>query len=412
MKKLKRLEKTYYYKVMRALVCVCACAMYILGLHGCNNELESVPVELELRMAISASGISNSQGAPSVLRNEESDTMQLRAFGDPGTTETFDFPKYAYIFMVWSEDGTAEKTHIETFPRMDLDDDLWERDENTLEYSVPGDPVYVYTQKVFKLLDAKVRKWGRLYVAVSKEDIAPYVKGSDPKKTTPTSETDVQNLVFDNNTRAIQGSLQDIDSTPYNYNVGGKYYGEIANFAYNEGAGTGSNVAYANLLLYHVAAKVDVMWNVAEGKRSEMKLSYIAAEHLYDGPCLLFRPMENEPGVEKYTSGYTKELATNDIGTQWNGRAYFYTIPYKNNAATKVFPLQLCMLKNGDSPKIPAEDPDDDPTDRLNADYYHLIQNTSMPSDAVFMPWIRCQMKINKELEYSATPDVFPKLAP
>ena len=91
---LKRHNTYCYNKVSRALVCVCACAIYILGLSGCNNELESVPVELELRMAISASGISNSQRAPSVLRNEESDTMQLRAFGDPGTTETFDFPKY------------------------------------------------------------------------------------------------------------------------------------------------------------------------------------------------------------------------------------------------------------------------------------------------------------------------------
>ena len=358
---------------------------------SCENEMKNQqPFELEVRLVFSAP-ISQSTNAPI-----------MRAFGDPGITETFDFPQYAYIYLVWSEDGTVEKTHVETFPRIDLDDNLWVRDENTLEYSVPGDPVYVYTQKIFKLLDTKVRTWGRLYVAVSKEDIAPYVKGSDPKKTSPTSETDVQNLVFDNNTTAIQGCLQDIYSTPYNYNIGGKYYGEIVNFAYNESAGTGSNVAYANLLLYHVASKVDVMWNVKTDLRDDMKLTYLEAEHLYNGACLLFKPNQNEVSATKFTGGYSTVLvkATDtqpNIGTQWNGRAYFYTIPYKNNANPAKFPLQLRMLKNND---LYDEE-------RADAEYYHLIKSTDMPSDAVYVPWVRCQMNINKVLDYSATPQEF-----
>ncbi|MBO7546105.1 MAG: hypothetical protein J6T19_05315 [Paludibacteraceae bacterium] len=412
MKKLKRLEKTYYYKVLRALVCVCACAIYTLGLSGCNNELESVPVELELRMAISASGISNSQGAPSVLRNEESDTMQLRAFGDPGETESFELPDHLYAYLVWSEGGDPEVTHVQVI-KTELNPGSWVQEKNSLSYQTEGDPIYVYTQKIFTLLKDKKRVWGKLYVFVSKGEVSLYVKDNPSKAEADFTEADVLNLVFNNNTSTIQDNLKNFYSTPHNYEVNDKYYGTIANFAY-DGTGeseSGSRVAYANLLLYHVAAKVDLMWNVKEDMRSTVKVSYIAAEHLYDGPCYVFKPMENAPDVSgtdgKYTSGYSKEIISNlSVGTQWNGRKYFYTIPYKNSS--NKFPLQVKMLKNEDVPKK-SDDPE---TYRTDAEYYHLIQNTDMSAGAIFLPWIRCQMKINKELEYSATPDVFPKLAP
>ena len=177
---------------------------------------------------------------------------------------------------------------------------------------------------------------------------------------------------------------------------------ENVNFAYNESAGTGSNVAYANLLLYHVASKVDVMWNVKTDLRDDMKLTYLEAEHLYNGACLLFKPNQNEVSATKFTGGYSTVLvkATDtqpNIGTQWNGRAYFYTIPYKNNANPAKFPLQLRMLKNND---LYDEE-------RADAEYYHLIKSTDMPSDAVYVPWVRCQMNINKVLDYSATPQEF-----
>ena len=411
---MKRQNNTYCYnKVSRALVCVCAFALYLFGLTGCNNEMDLAPMELELRLAISANGISNPQYAPSLSRNE-SDTMQLRVFGDPGEAENFEFPDHLYAYLVWSEGGDPEVTHVQVI-KTELNPSFWKQESNSsLTYQTKGDSLYVYTQKIFTLLKDKKRVWGKLYVFVSKGEVNLYVKGNPSKLEKDYVAEDVLNLVFDNSSSTIQANLKNLYSTPYNYEVNDKYYGTIANFAY-DGTGeseSGSRVAFVDLFLYHVAAKVDVMWNVAEGKRSEMKLSYIAAEHLYDGSCLVFRPMENELGVEKYTSGYTRVLATNDIGTQWNGRAYFYTIPYKNNAATKVFPLQLCMLKNGDSPKIPAVPPAVEPTDREVKDYYHLIQNTSMPADAVFMPWIRCQMNINNVLTYSATPVVYPVSPP
>ncbi|MBR4547417.1 MAG: hypothetical protein IKO66_05170 [Paludibacteraceae bacterium] len=361
--------------------------------------MESEPFELELQLAISASALPVQQNAPATPVKEcmapmrESDNP-----GDPGDTETFGFPDHAYLYLVWND---GSDTHIVS-QSLPLAEGNWVPGDNELIYVSKGDPVYLYKQKVIFLLEGQTRNWARLYVAVSKEDIAPYVKGSDPKKTSPTSETDVQNLVFDNNTTTIQSNLQNIYSTPYNYEVDSKYYGTVANFAYDPSSDTGPRVAYANLLLYHVAAKVDVMWNVKTDLQSTMKVSYLEAENLYDGDCLLFRPNENEVTAAKYTSGYSEVLTQGtslapNIGTQWNGREYFYTIPYKNNASPKKFPLQLRMLKNTDY--YDAE--------RANADYYHMVKSTDMPSGAIFVPWVRCQININKVLEYSATPVEF-----
>ena len=338
--------------------------------------------------------------------------MQLRAFGDPGETESFEFPDHLYAYLVWSEGGDPEVTHVQVI-KTELNPGSWVQEKNGLSYQTEGDPIYVYTQRVFTLLQDKKRVWGKLYVFVSKGEVSLYVKDIPSKAEADFTEADVLKLVFDNNTPTIQGNLKNFYSTPYNYEVNDKYYGTITNFAY-DGTGeseSGSRVAYANLLLYHVAAKVDLMWNVKEDLRSTVKVSYIEAEHLYDGPCYVFKPTENAPDVSgtdgRYASGYKKAVVSNlNVGTQWNGRAYFYTIPYKNSSYK--FPLQVRMLKNGDVPKT-SDDPE---TYRTDAEYYHLIQNTDMSAGAIFLPWIRCQMKINKDLGYSETPEVFPKLAP
>lgn len=404
MKKLKRLEKTYYYMVLRALVCVCACAIYILGLSGCNpDEPKNVQtVTFPISFCLPASEVYGA-GAPS-----------LRAFGDPGTTEQFALPQYLYIFIVKyvgsGEEGKATLTNWQVWKVLAKTptEEQWEKKHYTGAYANVGDSIFQYTEEIILLLNGGSFD-GRVYA------VASAVPLTLPALTEEESTlADVLGMQFSftgtaedfKNSNSVVNNLQNIYSTPYNYKYDGEYYGSF--FATQ-------NVPHLDLLLYHVAAKVDLMWNVKENLRGDVKISYIAAEHLYDGPCYVFKPTENAPDVSgtdgRYASGYKKAVVSNlNVGTQWNGRAYFYTIPYKNSS--NEFPLQVEMLKNGDSPEISPVPPADKPTDRDVKDYYHLIQNTSMPADAVFLPWIRCQMKINKELEYSATPDVFPKLAP
>lgn len=354
---------------------------------SCNNEVGTEPFELELQLAISANALPVQQNAPSAPSEESGAPM--RVMGDPGDTETFDFPDHAYLYLVWSNGPTTQVVS----QSVTLSEGNWVRGENELIYVSKGDPVYLYKQKLIFLLEGETRDWARLYVAVSKGDIAPYVKGSSPKETVPTTEEEVRNLVFDNNTSTIQSNLKNIYSTPYNYEVNDEYYGTIASFAYDPSSDTGPRVAYANLLLYHVAAKVDLMWNVAEDKRGDVKLSYIAVDSLYDGPCYLFKPTENTIGNNKvYPSGYTKVLlneATPSPGTQWNGRKYFYAIPYKNNdSPTKHYPLKLTLCKDSDRP--------------AGGSYYSKIVDTDIPE--VWTSWIRGQISINTATYNVTTP--------
>ena len=326
---------------------------------------------------------------------------ERRAFGDPGTTEQFALPTHLYIFIVKEESADNWKVWeiIEETPS----DGDWKKTHYVGGYATYGDSIFEYKSNVNLLLKSDGFN-GRVYVVAS---AVALTFDQTITKGTSTLEN-LLGLTFSFNAGSpneadsvsIRANLQNIYSTPFNYNNDkGDYYGSFYAL---------QNVPHLNLLLYHVAAKVDLMWNVAESKRDDVKISYIAAEHLYDEDCYLFKPNQNAPDVSgtygRYASGYKRAVVSNlSVGTQWNGRAYFYTIPYRNSS--NKFPLQLQMLKNDDIPKKT----DEPLTYRTDAEYYHLVQATDMPTDAIFMPWVRCQININKAFDYSATRDVFPK---
>ncbi len=379
MKKLKRLEKTYYCKVLRALVCVCACAIYILGLSGCNpDEPKNVQkVTFPISFCLPASEVYGA-GAPS-----------LRAFGDPGTTEQFALPQYLYIFIVKyvgsGEEGKATLTNWQVWQVLAKTptEEQWEKKRYSGAYANVGDSIFQYTEEIILLLNGGSFD-GRVYA------VASAVPLTLPTLTLETSTlANVLEMQFSFNGGAeydtnVRNNLQNIYSTPYNYpGNGANYYGSF--FATQ-------NVPHLDLLLYHVAAKVDLMWNVKEDLRSKVKVSYIAAEHLYDGPSYVFKPTENEVSAEVYASGYTKEIlneATPCPGTQWNGRKYFYAIPYKNtDSPTKHYPLQLTLCKGTDRP--------------AGGHYYSQIVKTDIPE--IWTSWIRGQISINTETYNVPTP--------
>ena len=329
-----------------------------------------------------------------MLRNEESDTMQLRVFGDPGEAESFEFPDHLYAYLVWSEGGTPEVTHVQVI-KTELNPSSWKQESNSgLTYQTKGDSLYVYTQKIFTLLKDKKRVWGKLYVFVSKGEVNLYVKDNPSKAEADFTEADVLNLVFDNSSSTIQANLKNLYSTPYNYEVNDKYYGTIANFAY-DGTGeseSGSRVAYANLLLYHVAAKVDLMWSVAEDKRIKanpaeaVRLTYLGVQHLFNSDAYCFKPMRNELATI-VSEGYSiaNIVTASDEGLWWEGRDYFYTIPYVVNGAAvegKVyFPLQMLMRTNGS-----------------DGTGYQLTLKMQIDTSAVFVPWLRANFNLKQPL--------------
>ena len=319
-----------------------------------------------------------------------------RAFGDPGTTEQFALPKYLYIYIVKYK-GTGEKPtnwkvwQVITKSVEDADlgatkeakkaawDAKWEKKRYTGAYSNVGDSIFQYTEQIILLIGDNGFD-GRVYAVASAVPMTlPTI--------IPESSTlaDVLGMQFSfgidaadfANPNSVVNNLQNIYSTPYNYQPDGEhYYGSFYST---------QKVPHLTLLLYHMAAKVDLMWNVKEDIRSSVKISYIAAENLYNGPCYVFRPTENIIADAAYGSGYTREImSTRSPGTQWNGRAYFYAIPYRNNnSATGVYPLQLRLLKNGDASANPAG----------ATSYYSKVVNTTVPN--VWTSWIRGQITIN-----------------
>lgn len=145
-----------------------------------------------------------------------------------------------------------------------------------------------------------------------------------------TSEETIKNATFTLTDENIQ-SLQDIYSTPYNLmetvNNVKQYYGTIKDI--------NSAVPHVDLILYHVAAKVDLLWNVADDVQSDIRLTEMTVNGL-SRTGYLFRPNENgKPTNDAAT--YTRAIPIN-IGNQWNGRAYFYAIPYSNGTN---YPLTL-----------------------------------------------------------------------
>ncbi len=203
----------------------------------------------------------------------------LRAFGDPGTTEQFALPQYLYIFIV-KYVGSGEKTDPANWKVWQVLDKTpsageWEKKRYTGAYANVGDSIFQYTEEIILLLNGGSFD-GRVYAVAS---AVPLTLPTLTEGTSTLADVLGMQFRFDGSAEYdtnVRNNLQNIYSTPYNYTGNGaNYYGSF--FATQ-------NVPHLDLLLYHVAAKVDLMWNVKENLRSTVKVSYIAAEHLYDGP--------------------------------------------------------------------------------------------------------------------------------
>lgn len=212
-------------------------------------------------------------------------TRATRAPGDPGTYEQFHLPRYIYLFLCnESTDGT--KSVI--YQKIEIpSDELTSSWEKTVW---DNDSIYTYKGNVSINLPLN-RSKGKIYAAASymplhtsnvtssymAEDkssnhlsfnCARPSKFGDPNypreyinesKTytddTYGTEDAVKNIIFSNIT--LRNNMQDVYSTPYNKkNANDDYYGTITDYA--------SNVPNINIVLYHVATKVDVQWSIDE----------------------------------------------------------------------------------------------------------------------------------------------------
>ena len=206
-----------------------------------------------------------------------------RTPGDPGTYEQFHLPQYIYLFLC-NESTNGTKSVI--YQKIEIPDNEL---TSSWEKTVSGtDSIYTYKGNVSINLPLN-RSKGKIYAAASYKPLhttnasssmpedgksnhlsfnceRPSEFGdSNPREYINESKTytddtygtedAVKNIIFSNIT--LRNNMQDVYSTPYNKTDDkGVYYGTITDYA--------SNVPNINIVLYHVATKVDVQWSIDE----------------------------------------------------------------------------------------------------------------------------------------------------
>ena len=301
-----------------------------------------------------------------------------RVMGDPGMQERFELPNYIYFFIV--KNYAAEGENWKVWDQVVIDDanTHWQKEYYSGTLVGSGDSIYRYSREVVKQLAPGDKFNGRVYAIVSAEELTFNTTLTNSESTL----NDLLNLKF-STSGTMQRNLQNVYSTPYNYNVGGKYYGSFSSIDHN--------VPVVNLMLYHVAAKVDITWSVADEVRIKadseeaVRLTRMDACNLFNHDAYCFKPMENSSGASPLSpdpgDGDTiKIVDAGDEGLWWEGRSYFYTIPYTTTGKTGYFPLQMSMETNGSKA------------------YYRPTIYLQVDTSSPFVPWLRATFKINAPL--------------
>lgn len=234
-------------------------------------------VEMPVSISIPAEGFVN---PTDVGIGDEAVTPALavtRALGDPGTYEQFHLPRYIYLFLC-NESTNDTKSVI--YQKIEIPDNEL---TSSWEKTVSGtDSIYTYKGNVSINLPLNRRK-GKIYAAASyiplhttnasslensnhlsfncerpsefgDSNTREYINESKTYTGNYGTEDAVKNIIFSNIT--LRNYMQDVYSTPYNKMENGVYYGTITDYA--------SNVPNINIVLYHVATKVDVQWSIDE----------------------------------------------------------------------------------------------------------------------------------------------------
>ena len=340
-----------------------------------------------------------------------------RALGDPGTYEHFAFPGYFYVYAVgFTDAGGAypEATGGTVCPlvineggsnvevnrvSVSTDPSNWNR---YYMYVDPpqtlGDSVYGSVQNVSFKVPAGLTKM-RFYIAASPvplkhdgHELGVKVGSDDQVLKATNNESDVLGLMFDVEDN-LKDHLRDVYSSPYNYAPTGQPYYGLYYYTVpspDERGVVSGEIGSGDItrIIYHVASKVDVMWNIDKDRQADNRITYIEARKLKQKNCYLFRQMENTWDATDDVNNYSLSLMAGDIGRQWYGRQYFYTIPYKKDGK---FDVNLHILKAPDSKESnPA------PTG------YNLQYRRDLSASAysIFTPWVRADLRFTHDITY------------
>ena len=294
----------------------------------------------------------------------------LRVMGDPGTTERFELPSYVYIIIMKKAAGDPDWSLWEA-RRLTPSEGDWTKKRYVGLLQTTGDSIYEYNHEIDLTLPSN-RVDGRVYAIASAVELS-FNRALTAGELNTLDK--VETLTFNSGASGIQENLQHIYSTPYNYMPDGvRYYGSFEKE---------QKVPHVSLLLYHVAAKVDINWFVDEEKRSKtnmLRLTKMDACNLFNDYAFCFKPMENSLPALPTTTDSVRIVTRTDEGLWWEGRSYFYTIPYTTTGKTGYYPLQMQMETNESG--------------AIYKPTVYLGVNTSSP----FVPWLRATFNINNPL--------------
>ena len=282
-----------------------------------------------------------------------------RAEGDPGTYEKFELPKYLYIYLInTSINGTETKVitpeGMNLSTGYSLDKDKWTK---TTTQDNNKDSIYTYTDQI-RIIIPENRSNGVVYAAMSSVPIT--VSGVDMDN--PTTVANATFTLGDGVSNKSE-ALKNLYSSPYNLMKDKHYYGTVSDY--------NSNSPYINMVLYHVASKLDVQWNVDAKVQSSVKLSQITLTGL-SGGGKLFKPLENTASSSPYDETFSL-----DAGSQWYGRQATYVIPVKQSDGTYQFPMTLTNSANNSVKTTTAK-------------------ATPSTTATVFVPWIYGTVKVTQ----------------
>ena len=234
-------------------------------------------VEMPISISIPAEGFVN---PTDVGIGEEGATPALvatRALGDPGTYEKFALPKYLYIYLVST---TTTNTTQVIFKKEVVKPEDWKLStlgDNTNDHFSSKDGLYVYQGHLSINLPLN-RKEGRVYVAASNIDLDDSSTNNKIKLVTSAEWTDEETflnaITFSNDGELRKNdNMKNLYSSPYNLtkevNSKDVYYGTIEDYA--------SNVPHIDMVLYHVATKVDLQWTIDDDVQGTSEWTFPAS---------------------------------------------------------------------------------------------------------------------------------------
>lgn len=278
---------------------------------------------------------------PIHIRFKTTEGPQQRVPGDPGEVEKFPLPNVAYIYVLANSavdgtgawllqmiDGAANKGKVTLYP------ERWTQDVN--------DPSIYHYGDALNISLWHMAQSAKVYVAVA------HLENSDieiPDIALPASPEDIVSLTYDPS--QVKGNvnefMKNLYSTPYNKPVSADdatYYGTVKDLH--------TNTPSVNVMLYHVAARLDLKWNVGEERRENFALGALSVSNL-PKECFLFRPTENQP--PNAGGAYSEPVVSSfSPTTAWSGRRAVYVPQVKVSNELVEFPVTLSYTnaKNGE----------------------------------------------------------------